>query len=41
VPIRDLPAVPLGLVWWTANENARTRALAQVASSLRHSGRGK
>ncbi len=41
VPIRDLPAVPLGLVWWTANENARTRALAQVASDLRHSGRGR
>jgi DNA-binding transcriptional LysR family regulator len=34
VPIRDLPPVPLGLVWWTANENARTRALAQVASDL-------
>ena len=41
VPIRDLPAVPLGLVWWTANENARTRALAQVASDLRHSPRGR
>jgi DNA-binding transcriptional LysR family regulator len=34
VPIRDLPPVPLGLVWWSANENARIRALAQVASEL-------
>jgi DNA-binding transcriptional LysR family regulator len=34
VPIRDMPPVPLGLVWWTANENARIRALAQVASDL-------
>jgi DNA-binding transcriptional LysR family regulator len=33
VPIRDLPPVPLGLVWWTANENARIRELAQVASN--------
>jgi DNA-binding transcriptional LysR family regulator len=32
VPITDLPPVPLGLVWSTANENARIRALAQVAS---------
>ena len=35
VPISDLPPVQLGLVWWTANENARIRALAQVASDLR------
>jgi DNA-binding transcriptional LysR family regulator len=34
VPISDMPPVPLGLVWWTANENARIRALAQVASRL-------
>jgi DNA-binding transcriptional LysR family regulator len=34
VPIRDLPPVPLGLVWWTAHENARIRALAQVANDL-------
>jgi DNA-binding transcriptional LysR family regulator len=40
VPIRDLPPVPLGLVWWTANENARIRALAQVASDLQHSAAG-
>jgi hypothetical protein len=41
VPIHDLPTVPLRLAWWTANENARTPALAQVASDLRHSGRGR
>jgi DNA-binding transcriptional LysR family regulator len=41
VPIRDLPPVPLGLVWWTANESARIRALAQVASDLQRSGRGR
>ena len=41
VPISDLPPVQLGLVWWTANENARTRALAQVASRLRRPGRGR
>jgi DNA-binding transcriptional LysR family regulator len=34
VPISDMPPVPLGLMWWTANENARIRALAQVASDL-------
>lgn len=39
VPFRDLPPVPLGLVWWTVNENARTHALAQVANDLQHSGR--
>lgn len=39
VPIRDLPPVSLGLVWWTANQNARVRALAKVASDLQHPGR--
>ncbi|MFL6072319.1 MAG: LysR family transcriptional regulator [Mycobacteriales bacterium] len=34
VPIRDLPPIPLGLMWWTANENARIRALAEVAGTL-------
>jgi hypothetical protein len=34
VPIHDLPPAPLGLVWWTANENARIRALAQIARDL-------
>ncbi|MEU4195515.1 LysR family transcriptional regulator [Kribbella sp. NPDC026611] len=32
VPIRDLPPLPLGLVWTTRNENARIRAFAAVAS---------
>lgn len=31
VPIRDLPALPLGLIWCTAHENARIRAIAEVA----------
>jgi DNA-binding transcriptional LysR family regulator len=34
VPISDLPPVPLGLLWCTSHENARIRALAQVAQSL-------
>jgi DNA-binding transcriptional LysR family regulator len=34
VPIHDLPPLPLGLVWCTAHENARIRALAQVARTL-------
>jgi DNA-binding transcriptional LysR family regulator len=34
VPIRDLPPVPLGLVWCTSHENERIRALARVARSL-------
>lgn len=31
VPIRDLPPLPLGLIWRTAAENPRIRALAEVA----------
>jgi DNA-binding transcriptional LysR family regulator len=31
IPIRDLPALPLGLIWCTAHENARVRALAAIA----------
>jgi hypothetical protein len=31
VPIRDMARLPLGLVWVTANENARIRAFAQIA----------
>jgi hypothetical protein len=31
VAIRDLPPVPLGLIWCTTRENARIRALADVA----------
>lgn len=34
VPIADLPALPLGLIWHTAHENARIRALASVAAGL-------
>jgi DNA-binding transcriptional LysR family regulator len=33
VPIRDLPPVPLGLIWCTSHESARIRALAEVAGS--------
>ena len=33
IPIRDLPPTPLGLIWRTAAEHARIRALAEVASS--------
>jgi DNA-binding transcriptional LysR family regulator len=38
VPISDLPPVPLGLIWCTAHENARIRALVQTAQSLTGSG---
>jgi hypothetical protein len=38
VPFRDLPPVPLGLLWWTVNENARIHALAQVANDLQRTG---
>jgi DNA-binding transcriptional LysR family regulator len=31
VPIHDLPAIPLGLIWCTSHENGRIRALARVA----------
>ncbi|WP_433465311.1 LysR substrate-binding domain-containing protein [Spirillospora sp. CA-128828] len=34
LPIRDLPPVPLGLIWWTSHENARVRAFADVARTL-------
>jgi DNA-binding transcriptional LysR family regulator len=34
IPIRDLPPLPLGLIWRTANENERVRALAAVARDL-------
>jgi hypothetical protein len=26
----------LGLIWWTAHDNARVRALAETARSARH-----
>lgn len=31
VPIHDLPPMPLGLIWRTATEDAKIRALAEVA----------
>lgn len=34
IPIRDLPPLPLGLIWVTAHENSRIRALATVAREL-------
>jgi DNA-binding transcriptional LysR family regulator len=34
VPIRDLPPIPLGLVWKTACETARIRALVKTADSF-------
>lgn len=34
VPIRDMPPMPLGLIWHAAQENARIRALAAVACRL-------
>jgi DNA-binding transcriptional LysR family regulator len=35
VPISDLPPISIGLIWCTAHENARIRALAAVARQLR------
>jgi DNA-binding transcriptional LysR family regulator len=32
IPVDDLPPLPLGLVWCTSRENARIRALNEVAS---------
>ena len=34
VPITGLPPLPLGLIWVTAPENARIRALAEAARSI-------
>jgi DNA-binding transcriptional LysR family regulator len=34
LPIAGLPPLPLGLIWCTAHENARIRALAQAAATL-------
>jgi DNA-binding transcriptional LysR family regulator len=34
IPIRDLPPLPLGLVWCASRENPRIRALSEVASSV-------
>ena len=37
IPIRDLPPMPLGLIWCTTHENARIRALAETARAMRKS----
>jgi DNA-binding transcriptional LysR family regulator len=34
IPIRDLPPMPLGLIWRTAHENARIRALSATARAI-------
>jgi DNA-binding transcriptional LysR family regulator len=34
IPLEGLPPVPVGLIWSEAHENARIRALAQVARSI-------
>jgi len=34
IPVRDMPPVPLGLIWRTCHENARIRALANIARNL-------
>lgn len=34
VPLADLPPLPLGLIWRTAHENARIRALAGIARKI-------
>jgi hypothetical protein len=34
VPIRDLPPLPVGLIWRTVHHNARIRALAATARSI-------
>lgn len=39
IPILDLPPLPLGLIWCTAHENTRIRAMAQIAAQLRLPGR--
>jgi DNA-binding transcriptional LysR family regulator len=33
VPIKDLPPLPLGLIWCTAHDNARIQALAETVRS--------
>jgi DNA-binding transcriptional LysR family regulator len=34
IPVADMAPLPLGLIWVTRNENAKTRALAQTARDL-------
>lgn len=40
LPLAGLPPLRLGLIWCTAHENARIRALAEVAATLRSAARG-
>jgi DNA-binding transcriptional LysR family regulator len=41
IPIKDLPPLPLGLIWCTAHDNARIHALAETARALRQQARPK
>jgi DNA-binding transcriptional LysR family regulator len=41
VPVKDLPPLPLGLIWCTAHDNARIQAFVQTARSLRQRTRQK
>ncbi len=34
LPIQDLPPIALGLIWSTARENAKIRALAEAARAI-------
>lgn len=34
IPIQDLAPTPLGLIWSTARENAKIRALGEVARAI-------
>jgi DNA-binding transcriptional LysR family regulator len=38
LPLTGLPALRLGPIWYTAHENARIRALADIAATLRANG---
>lgn len=38
IPIRDMPPMPLGLIWCSARENTRIRALAAVAREISQGG---
>jgi hypothetical protein len=40
IPVRDMPPIPLGLIWCTARENAKIRALADVAREMGLAGAG-
>jgi DNA-binding transcriptional LysR family regulator len=40
VPVVDMPPLPLGLIWVSANENATIRAVAEVAAQVFGEGRG-